>query len=112
MKLRDIWNSLKQAMLPPTNTMSNEDFAYVQEKVLRQTGFNVRGEDYTMGNGLAIAGVKKNVGIVFPQGTPQKDIDFANRVFMTAIRIRGNYDMKPDQICFYRARNQQWQPRY
>ena len=105
MRLSRLFAGLRAALAPPVNTLGNADFEYVRDSVTRQTSgrFGVTGKDYAMPNGLAISGVKKNVGIVIPQDATAPEIDRAVKFFMTALGVRGNRSIRPDEVCRYRA---------
>lgn len=108
--LSDWWTKATSAIAAPQNTMSNEAVAYIAGVVSKKTGLQVYGQDYTAPYGMAIAGVKKNVGLIVPENMTKGDLQYARQVFIDAAAKAGVTLTKAD-VCLYEQVKQSHTPK-
>ena len=100
--LGKLWQNITKPLAKPVNTIGNDALSHVFRRVTKETDMSVYAQDYTMGNGLAVAGVKKNAGILAPADASAEDVTEARKVFQKAAREAGKV-MTIDEVCVYEA---------
>ena len=108
--LRNIWKAVTEPLAAPSNLMSTKEYRRIRKEVSEATGFEVHAELYTpMAFGRyggthyvynLVNDLRRNAGLVIPEGTPQAKIEEGIDAFVAAAQ-KAELKIGREDVCFY-----------